>query len=117
MKYAYLLVLASSLPLLGACATTGPDKAALGSQANPIKVNSPHGQRAYLARLICPDGGSPSFKRVGSFGQHADGHIYDGYEVTCQDQPSQMIFMDMYHPNHVENRAPEGFSLATSPRA
>lgn len=117
MKSAYLLVLASSLPLLSACATTETGPTALGSEASPIKAFRPDGQRAYLVRLVCADGTSPTFARVGSFGQHRDGHIFDGFEVTCRDQPSRMIFMDMYHPGHVENRAPEGFSLASPPKA
>ncbi|MFN3858371.1 MAG: hypothetical protein ACK4RV_11540 [Caulobacter sp.] len=125
--------------LLAGCATTSPDaggddlfsggrvsaaettrraKAAarhpLGSRENPVRVNMPAGQRNYLTRLRCSDGAAPAFVRVGNFGAGIYGSIIDGYEVTCLGgQPARsLIFMDMYHPDHVETAAPPGFTLA-----
>lgn len=128
---------AIGLLLLGACATTTPEddldlfsggraspaevarraKAAekhpLGSQQNPIRVNMPAGQRAYLSRLRCSDGQPPVFFRTGNFGPGVYGSIIDGYDVKCTGaSPAQsMIFMDMYHPDHDEKAAPPGFTI------
>lgn len=89
----------------------------LGSRENPVRVNMPEGQRAYLARLRCTDGRAPEFQRVGSFGAGPFGSIIDGYDVRCADaEPGRsMIFMDMYHPAHDERAAPAGFTLASGP--
>lgn len=86
----------------------------LGSQENPVRVNMPEGERAYLARLRCGDGTAPAFQRAGNFGPGVFGSIIDGYEVACaagEPKPG-MIFMDMYHPGHDETAAPPGFTLA-----
>jgi hypothetical protein len=40
----------------------------LGSRQNPVRVAIPPGQRAYLARLRCPDGQAPAFERTGNLG-------------------------------------------------
>jgi hypothetical protein len=128
---------AIGLLFLGACATAAPEedfdlfsggrappaevarqakaseKHPLGSQKNPIRVSMPAGQRAYLSRLRCSDGQPPVFVRTGNFGPGIYGSIIDGYDVKCPGaSPAQsLIFMDMYHPDHVENAAPPGFTI------
>lgn len=85
----------------------------LGSKENPVRADMPGGQRAYLSRLRCADGGRPEFCRVGSFGAGVYGRIIDGYEVVCDgSEPAKsMIFMDMYHPGHREAAAVPGFTI------
>lgn len=92
---------------------TEASKHPLGSQKNPIRVNMPPGQRAYLSRLRCSDGKAPTFGRVGNFGAGVFGSIIDGYRVVCEtgEPRESMIYMDMYHPTHKETGAPPGFTL------
>lgn len=82
----------------------------LGSRENPIRTNMPEGQRAYLRSLRCPDGSAPAFERVGNFGPGVYGSIIDGYETRCPGAEPVILFMDMYHPGHVETGAPAGFT-------
>ena len=95
--------------------TITPDWAAinavpLGGKGNPVRVHRPMGQRAYLSRLVCPGGGSPVFQRVGSFGMGVYGTIIDGYDVDCAGT-RHMVYMDMYHPDHIERRPVPGFTI------
>lgn len=85
----------------------------LGSAENPVRADMPGGQQAYLARLRCADGRRPLFEREGSFGDGPYGMILDGYRVECRgsEPATSMIFMDMYHPDHVETQAPSGFTI------
>lgn len=83
----------------------------LGSEGNPVRVNGPGGERAYLQRLRCTDGQGPAFNRLGSTGLSPFGYIMDIYEVACQGQPSVQVFMDMYHSKHREHRALSGFEI------
>jgi hypothetical protein len=85
----------------------------LGSQQNPVRVNMPPGERAYLARLRCSDGAAPQFQRLGNGGAGAFGSIVDIYDVRCAGgEPRQsQIWMDMYHPTHRESAAPPGFTI------
>jgi hypothetical protein len=84
-----------------------------GSERNPVRVAMPAGEHAYLARLRCGDGQAPRFERIGSFGVGAYGNILDGYAVDCGDAaPGKVeVFMDMYHPRHVETAAVPGFTI------
>lgn len=84
----------------------------LGSRANPIRCDMPSGERAYLNRLRCKDGSTPTFSRVGSYGAGPDGHVLDGYKVICSDGAETMIYLDMYHPGHVEREPVPGFTLS-----
>ncbi|MEL1251934.1 hypothetical protein [Aurantiacibacter gilvus] len=84
----------------------------LGSSENPVRASMPEGQRAYLDRLRCADGSTPSYRRVGNFGVGVYGNIVDGYEVTCAGEDPKMVVMDMYHRGHVENRPVPGFTIA-----
>jgi hypothetical protein len=86
----------------------------LGSEQNPIRVNMPAGERAYLSRLRCSDGAPPRFERMGSGDASPYGSIVDLYAVRCASgEPAEStIWMDMYHPQHDETAAPPGFTLA-----
>jgi hypothetical protein len=102
---------AASLPGLIAEAQLHP----LGSRENPVRVNMPVGERAYLARLRCSDGAAPSFEREGSAGPGVFGSIVDIYDVRCRDaEPRESeIWMDMYHPEHRETAAPPEFTIVS----
>lgn len=82
----------------------------LGSRENPIRVNMPEGQRAYLDSLRCADGTAPAYQRLGNFGPGIYGSIIDGYEVRCPGIEPATLIMDMYHPDHVETGSPPGFT-------
>jgi hypothetical protein len=82
----------------------------LGTIENPVRVGGPEGERAYLARLSC-DGGAPL--RVGTrsdAGQGGFGSVATAYAVSCGGTTRRIVF-DMYHSEHVENRAPAGFAI------
>ena len=82
----------------------------LGSAENPVRVGGPEGERAYLGRLRCADG---SQARVGArreAGVGAFGSVVFAYELGCGAQAGRVVF-DMYHEEHVETRAPAGFTL------
>ncbi len=83
----------------------------LGSRGNPVRAFMPEGQRDYLRRLRCEDRKRPKFHRTGSYGPGPWGSIIDGYEVSCKDGFSVLIFMDMYHPDYRETEAVEGFTI------
>lgn len=88
-------------------------KSPLGSNKNPVRVNMPTGQRAYLDRLRCSDGKAPTYSRNGNLGEGVYGSIVDAYNVVCASgEPKQStIIMDMYHPQHNEKAAPPGFTI------
>ena len=96
-----------------ACATVDDVSVPLGLRENPVRSDMPAGERAYLNRLRCEDAAQPVYSRVGSFGDGPDGHIIDGYQVTCPGSaPAEtLIFMDMYHGGHAETRAVPGFTI------
>lgn len=84
----------------------------LGTVQNPVRVNMPKGQKAYLARLNCSSGATPLFKREGNFGAGPYGSIIDGYQLSCDANPlEELIYMDMYHPTHIENDPVPGFTI------
>lgn len=89
------------------------ESAPLGSAQNPVRVEMPEGQRAYLSRLRCADGKPPVFERAGNVGPGVYETIVDSYVVDCgAAAPGQVeIQMDMYHPGHIENRAVAGFTI------
>jgi len=86
----------------------------LGSQENPVRSQGPTGQRNYLAHLECPDGTSPRFNRLGSLADGVYGFPMDKFEVFCGERRS-LIFMDLYHPLHVESSAVPGFGRKLLP--
>lgn len=82
----------------------------LGTVENPIRVGGPEGERAFLARLSCADGtpiriGTRSDAGMGGFGA-----VTTAYGIACGGTTRRLVF-DMYHQEHVENRAPPGFSI------
>ena len=88
----------------------------LGSQENPVRAAMPPGQHAYLQRVRCSDGRAPAFSRIGNFGEGVYGNIIDGYRVICRGaSPAEsVVYMDMYHRGHVEERAVPGFTILPS---
>lgn len=77
-----------------AASLSGP----LGSATNPVRVLMPEGEREYLHRLRCPNGGPPEFERLGSTDLSPYGRIMDMYSVRClADEEEVVVYMDMYH--------------------
>lgn len=92
---------------------TAIDAKPLGTRDNPVRAFQPPGERDYLARLVCPSGARPAFRRVGSVGPGPYTSVLDDYEVTCGKVVHRVI-IDMYHPGYVECRAVPGFSIRGS---
>jgi hypothetical protein len=82
----------------------------LGTVENPVRVGGPEGEHAYLGRLRCADGAAPRIGARREGGVGAFGSVVGVYEVACGSQTGQIAF-DMYHEEHVETRAPAGFTL------
>jgi hypothetical protein len=87
------------------------DQHPLGSLENPVRVAGPDGERAYLARLHCPDGASARIGARREAGVGPYGAVVGAYEVACAAGTSRIVF-DMYQEEHQERRAPAGFTLA-----
>ena len=89
------------------------DRHPLGTEANPVRVGGPAGERAYIARLRCADGSKPKVGLRGSAGVGAFGSIVDIYPLDCgAAAPGRVgLVMDMYHAEHREDRAPPGFTI------
>ena len=85
----------------------------LGTLQNPVRVGGPAGERAYVARLRCSDGKPPvaGAKRPGGVG--AFGSVVDLVPLDCgAAAPGRGdLLVDIYHEEHVETRAPAGFTL------
>jgi hypothetical protein len=81
----------------------------LGSAQNPIRVAGPQGERAYLARLRCPGGAAPRIGPRAEGGVGAYGSVVSAYDLSCGNAVSRLLF-DIYQEEHVETRAPAGFS-------
>lgn len=82
----------------------------LGTAENPVRVGGPEGERAYLGHLRCGDGSAPRIGARREAGVGAFGSVVAAYEVTCGAAAGPIVF-DMYHEEHVETRAPAGFTL------
>ncbi len=82
----------------------------LGTLRNPVRVGGPEGERAYLGRLRCPDGQAPRIGARREAGVGAFGSVVSAYELGCGAEVGRVTF-DMYHEEHVETRAPAGFTL------
>lgn len=82
----------------------------LGTLENPVRVGGPEGERAYLGHLRCADGGAPTVGARRQAGVGAFGSVAAAYEVACGGAAGRIVF-DMYHEEHVETRAPAGFSF------
>lgn len=83
----------------------------LGTLENPVRVGGPEGERAYLGHLRCADGAAPRVGTRGDAGIGAFGSVAAAYEVSCGAAAGRLVF-DMYHAEHVETRAPAGFTLS-----
>jgi hypothetical protein len=131
MFFAALLLAQPSMPPIGqrttppgrliAGATLIPDAAEdpliaaaaahpLGSLENPVRVGGPEGERAYLSRLRCSDGSTPRLGGRSDLGVGAFGSLVAAYRLSCGAAAADLV-MDMYHDEHVEDRAPQGFSI------
>ena len=90
----------------------------LGTGQNPVRVDGPPGERAYIARLRCSNGIAPRVGQRHKDGVGAFGTIVDVYPLDCGDAaPGRFdIVMDMYHPTHRETGAPAGFTLVPDGR-
>lgn len=85
--------------------------AKVGSFENPVLCDGVKGEHWYLSRLRTPDGKRLKWSRQGSFGQNKKHpHILDGYTVGDGDRT---VFIDLYHPGVIDNRAPKGLRLLT----
>ena len=82
----------------------------LGTVQNPVRVGGPDGERAYLGRLRCADGVQPQTGPRRDAGVGAFGSVVGAYELSCGAQTGRIVF-DIYHEEHVETRAPTGFTL------
>lgn len=85
----------------------------LGSKENPVRVQGPMGQRAYLSRLVCENNEPVSaYRRSGGAGIGPFGNIIDLYEVICDTNKgavSHSVYLDMYHDEYQETRPAAGF--------
>jgi hypothetical protein len=76
------------------------------SELNPIPVNGPIGQLAYLSRLETNSGQKLLFHRVGAI------EGVDVFEaVTFDGREWFILFLDFYHPRR-SRLAPDGFKLS-----
>ena len=82
----------------------------LGSAENPVRVGGPEGERGYLSRLRCSDGSTPRLGGRSDRGVGAFGSIVAAYRLDCGAAAAELV-MDMYHGEHVEDRAPPGFAI------
>lgn len=82
----------------------------LGTAENPVRVGGPDGERAYLGHLRCADGSAVRIGARGAAGIGAFGSLVSAYQVQCGAAAGRIVF-DMYHEEHVETRAPAGFSF------
>ncbi len=85
----------------------------LGSLQNPVRVGGPEGEQAYLARLRCGDGSAPKIGVKAAGGVGAYGSVVDSFQVDCGAAAPGTVSLafDIYHQEHVEQRAPAGFRL------
>lgn len=83
----------------------------LGSPDNPVRVGGPEGEASYLARLRCTDGSTPAIGPRTGRGVGAFGSLVASYQLTCAGAAPVDLVMDMYHQEHVESRAPPGFTV------
>ena len=81
------------------------------SSGNPIPVNGPIGELAYLSKLRTSAEERLLFHRLGSAAGSAAGSI-DLYEaVTWSGSQWYLFYLDMYHPRR-SRKAPDGFKIA-----
>lgn len=86
----------------------------LGSLRNPVRVGGPEGRNAYIARLRCADGKAPHAIPAVPGGAGGFGTVTELIALDCAAAaPGRLdLYLDLYHEEHVEDRAPAGFTLA-----
>jgi hypothetical protein len=86
----------------------------LGSLRNPVRVGGPEGRNAYVARLRCADGKAPHAAPAVPGGTGGFGTVTELIALDCAAAaPGRFdLFLDLYHEEHVEDRAPAGFTVA-----
>ncbi len=82
----------------------------LGSLEHPVRVGGPMGERTYLARLRCPDGSIPRATALAEDAVGGFGSIVRAWRVACGAETHRIHF-DLYHQEHVEDRAPPGLGI------
>lgn len=88
------------------------------SKENPVKLGGADPGESvdasyYYLKLLRDSNGKPCrYRRLGSVGAGADGHILDLYLIVDSTGAEYKIFLDMYHPeiHPKEAKAPKGFS-------
>lgn len=106
------------------------------SRATAIEVCRVDGQRAYLARLVCPGGEAATYDHIGNAGPRndlpadkplseqvssarrdplppgeVDYHVVDVYAFACGASTAN-LYLDMYHCHQQgPTRAPPGYTL------
>lgn len=83
----------------------------IGTAENPVRVGGPEGERAYLSHLRCEGGAAPRIGARREAGIGAFGSVVAAFDVVCGGTATRIVF-DMYHEEHVETRAPAGFTFA-----
>jgi hypothetical protein len=85
----------------------------LGSLRNPVRVGGPEGRNFYVSRLRCGDGRPPHVTPAVPGGTGGFGTVTELIALDCAAAPGRFdLFLDLYHEEHVEDRAPAGFTLA-----
>lgn len=83
----------------------------LGDDLNPVRVHGSSGRRAYLSRLVCPEGGAPVFSQIGATHGGPYGSPLDVVMVSCVNIARRVHF-DVFHvAEYVERRAIAGFRI------
>jgi hypothetical protein len=83
----------------------------LGEDLNPVRVHGQPGRRAYLSRLVCPEGGAPVFSQIGATRGGPYGSPLAIVMVTCAGIARRVHF-DVFHvAEYVELRPIAGFKI------
>ena len=83
----------------------------LGSADNPVRVGGPEGASNYVARLRCGDGNRPQVGGPTEGGVGAFGSVVQRFALQCPGAASSDVLVDIYHEEHLEDRAPPGFTI------
>ncbi len=99
------------------CAASGLDAPPpLGSLENPVRAHTFLGEFEYLSRLRCPDGSKPHTQRLHHRPRGPYGNKLIGWRVRCiYSNAESRVFLDAFHPDHVETEPVPGFAIAGDP--
>jgi antitoxin component YwqK of YwqJK toxin-antitoxin module len=96
------LTVLATYALPGAWSQEHPEKAPLGSKANPVLCGGVEGERAYLSRLRDPEGRHVKAIRIGSAAEKSPfGGIMDIYGIETEAGHRGKIYLDMYHSEYI----------------